>query len=96
MGYLVGAGLLQTVHHGLKLQRFDLHLPVQSVEQRLILRVQVVVWLLQVQTQSCGATRTDTRHDYVLVQDLQQVEEYSRWMWISCLGTLTSPLYRRS
>lgn len=48
--YLVCAGLLQSVHHGLKLQRFDLHLSVQSVKQCLILWVHVIVWLLQVQT----------------------------------------------
>lgn len=54
--YLVCAGLLQSVHHGLKLQRFDLHLSVQSVEQSLVLGVHVVVGLLQVQTQSCRTT----------------------------------------
>lgn len=35
--YLLCAGLLQSVHHGLKLQRSDLHLPVQPVEQSLVL-----------------------------------------------------------
>lgn len=56
--YLVCAGLLQSVHHGLKLQRFDLHLSVQSVEQSLVLGVHVVVGLLQVQTQSCRTTNS--------------------------------------
>lgn len=46
--YLLSAGLLQSVHHSLKLQRFDLHLAVQSVEQCFILRVHVIIWLLHI------------------------------------------------
>lgn len=49
--HLVGTGFLQSIHHDLKLQRFELHLAVESVEERLVLRVHVVVGLLIVQAE---------------------------------------------
>ena len=54
-GYLVGAGLLQSVHHGLKLQWLDLHLAVEPVEEGLVLRVHIVVGLLIVKAKGCTA-----------------------------------------
>ena len=49
--YLVCTGLLQPVHHGLKLYGLDLHLAVEPVEEGLVLGVHVVVRLLIVQAQ---------------------------------------------
>ena len=51
--HLLAAALLQTVDHLLKLQEGDLHLLLQLGHKRLVLRVQVVVWLLCVQAESC-------------------------------------------
>lgn len=51
--YLLSAAFLQSVYHLLKLQGCDLHFLVQLIHKRVVLRVQVVVWLLRIQTESC-------------------------------------------
>lgn len=50
---LLSAALLQPVDHLLKLQVADLHLLFQLVDEGLVVRVQVIVWLLCVQAESC-------------------------------------------
>lgn len=50
---LLSAAFLQPVDHLLKLQEADLHLLFQLVDERLVVRVQVVVGLLCVQAESC-------------------------------------------
>lgn len=50
---LLSTAFLQPVYHLLKLQQADLHLLFQLVDKRIVVRVQVVVWLLCVQAESC-------------------------------------------
>ena len=50
---LLSTAFLQPVNHLLKLQEADLHLLFQLVNKCIIIRVQVVVWLLCVQAESC-------------------------------------------
>lgn len=51
---LLSTAFLQPVYHLLKLQEADLHLLFQLDDERLIVRVQVVVGLLCVQAESWG------------------------------------------
>lgn len=52
--YLTRTGFFEPVNHYFKLQWLDFHLPVQPVQEGLILRVHIIIWLFIVQIKSCN------------------------------------------
>lgn len=58
---LLSTAFLQPVNHFLKLQVADLHLLFQLVDKGLIIWVQVVIWLLCVQAESCIRETTNKK-----------------------------------